>query len=139
MATVAAVAVVAVASAVLKVSAADSAETLASPDCFVASYAGRKVSFSHFAERYCVDDPTASGSVAAKSDVGTVVVDWMALTADSADPSASDSVATSFPEFVAAECRHSRTTTAEFEVPLRYQFPSSYDSAVLVIPAVASE
>jgi len=136
--TVAVAVAVAVVSVVRKVSAADSAEILVFPDYSVASYAGQKASSLRFVECY-VDDPTISGSVATRFDVGTVVADWMALIANSADPSISGFVVTSFPEFVAVDYRRSRTMIAASEVLSHYQSPSSCGSPVSVVPAVASE
>jgi len=138
VAAAAAAAVVVVVSVVRKVSAVDSAEMLVSPDYSVASYAGQKVSSLHFVECY-VDGPTISGSAATRFDVGTVVADWMVLIANSADPSISGFVVTSFPEFVAVDCQRSRTMIAASEVLSHCQSPNSCDSPVLVVPVVASE
>lgn len=57
---------------------------------------------------------------------------------DSARPSALDSVATNFPEFVAADyCPYCLSTIVEYAGFLsRYHFPSSYDWLAEVAPAV---
>lgn len=62
----------------------------------------------------------------------------MSISDSAKRPSVSDSAATNFPEFVAADCcPYYLSTTAEFVAsPSRYRSPNSYDSLVGVILVV---